>query len=115
MMVRPADIPRTLVVANGRAPMRLDVFLVGHLAPEYSRSQAARMIKTGHVKINGAPARAGAPVRPGDRIDLEPPTANVLTAPQSNPAAAPAADLPILYSDDDLIVVNKPAGMVVHA
>jgi len=115
MMARPAEIPRTLVVAGGRAPMRLDVFLAGHLAPEYSRSQAARMIKTGHVKVNGATARAGAPVRPGDRIDLEPPTAIVDVAVHSNFASVTSVSLPILFSDDDLIVVNKPAGMVVHA
>ena len=50
--------------------MRLDVFVSMRLAPEYSRSQVARMIKAGLVTVNGEVARASSGVRTGDRIDV---------------------------------------------
>ncbi|HEY6395051.1 MAG TPA: RluA family pseudouridine synthase [Candidatus Binataceae bacterium] len=89
--------------------MRLDVFVSAHLAPEYSRSQVARMIRAGLVTVSGARARASSGVRAGDRIDLaQPPVA------QAHQPASAAPDIEILFSDDELIVVNKPAGMTVH-
>jgi 23S rRNA pseudouridine1911/1915/1917 synthase len=89
--------------------MRLDVFVAAHLAPEYSRSQVARMIKAGLVTVNGAPARASSGVRLGDRIEIVPPPTPM--TPQSS-GGAPAIE--VIAEDPEFIVVNKPAGMTVH-
>jgi 23S rRNA pseudouridine1911/1915/1917 synthase len=117
--VRPAGpldaslaVPSTFAVAAADAGLRLDVFVSARLAPEYSRSQVARMIKAGLVTVNGAPARAANAVRTGDRVEIAPPPAAHIGSAEHRAAAAPAID--VLYSDDELIVVNKPAGMTVH-
>jgi 23S rRNA pseudouridine1911/1915/1917 synthase len=89
--------------------MRLDVFVSAHLQPEYSRSQAARMIKAGLVIINGAAARAASAVRSGARIEISPPAHGTEAA---IPTAAPPIE--VLFADAEVIVVNKPAGMTVH-
>lgn len=92
------------VAAN--AP-RLDQYLAGLLAGQ-SRSQVQRLIAQGHVRLNDAPARAGSRLRSGDRLSWELPAA-VPTRLQPE-----AMDLGILYEDDDLVVIDKPAGLVVH-
>lgn len=89
--------------------MRLDQFVAGAIAPEYSRSQAARMIKAGFVTVNGVAARAAATIRRGDRVSITPPPARPLPPV---PASAPAIE--VTFADAELIVVNKPAGMAVH-
>jgi len=89
--------------------MRLDQFVAAALTPEYSRSQAARMIKAGCVTLNGAPTRAAAALRRGDRVAITPATA---PPPLPPPESAPAIDVMFAYAE--LIVVNKPAGMTVH-
>ncbi|HYB91729.1 MAG TPA: RluA family pseudouridine synthase [Candidatus Binataceae bacterium] len=102
-------MPTTFTADSAHAGMRLDVFVSAHLAPQYSRSQVARMIKAGLVTVNGAPARAAAAVRAGDRIEIAPPKAPL---PRESTGEAPAID--VLYSDDEMIVVDKPAGVAVH-
>jgi len=89
--------------------LRLDQFVAAALYPEYSRSQAARMIKAGCVTVNGAPARAAAPIRRGDRVAITPPA-----APPALPAPESAPEIDVIFADSELIVVNKPAGMTVH-
>lgn len=74
------DSPRILTVDSAHERMRFDHFAAAALAPEYSRSQAVRMIKAGLVKLNGAAARASASIRRGDRIEI--------TFPQA-PASVP--------------------------
>ena len=91
--------------------MRLDVFVAGELGAEFSRAQAARMIKAGLVRLNGVPARAADAVHLGDRIEIESPTV-IAPAPTAREAGAPAID--VMYADDEIVVVNKPAGMTVH-
>ena len=87
---------------------RLDHFLQERF-PDYSRSRLQEWIKGGQVVVNGAAARASHTLRAGDTIDVEP-------VPLTPLAAAPEAiPLDILYEDEDLVVINKPAGMVVHA
>jgi 23S rRNA pseudouridine1911/1915/1917 synthase len=105
---RTFDVPREF---DGE---RLDRYLVSVL-PELSRSQIQRLIADGHVTVQkqGVSRRtdhpkANAAVRLGDRVAVEVPGA----AP--SPLAAEALPLDILYQDADVIVLNKPAGMVVH-
>src|ERR1700744_5896498 len=89
--------------------MRLDQFLASAFAPEYSRSQAARMIKAGLVTVNGNLGRAATTLRAGDTISISAPPPLDLPPP---PASAPAID--VIFASDDLIVINKAAGMTVH-
>lgn len=78
------------------------------LFPQYSRSQFHRLIKSGAVKVNGNVPRAKDQVRQGDLIQVtEPAPAHLDLQPENIP-------LDIVYEDDDVLVVNKPQGMVVH-
>ena len=86
---------------------RLDRFLVSIL-PAQSRSQIQRLIKDGHVRVGGRQAKANQTVKVGQQIAVE------IPAPVDPAPRAEALPLPILYQDADLIVVDKPAGMVVH-
>ena len=89
--------------------MRLDRWLAAEL-PEISRSRIRAAIEAGHARINGAtvdsPARS---VKPGDRVEFAPPGAVADDIPQPQ-----AMDLAILYEDEDVLVLDKPAGLVVH-
>lgn len=87
--------------------MRIDLYLVTVL-PEFSRSRIQQLIRTGFVRLNAAITRPNEPVRTGDQIELRnPPMEKIETRPEAIP-------LEILFEDDDLIVINKPAGMTVH-
>jgi 23S rRNA pseudouridine1911/1915/1917 synthase len=90
------------------AGRRLDNVLHERL-PQYSRSRIQEWIRTGRVLVNGAPARASLTVRGGEAIRVEPADPPPLHA---EPEAIP---LVILFEDDDVVAVDKPAGMVVHA
>jgi 23S rRNA pseudouridine1911/1915/1917 synthase len=92
--------------------MRLDVFVAAELGADFSRSQAARMIRAGLVRLNGFPARAADAVRAGDRIEIETPLAMPVAA--ISPGVADAPTIEVLHADDEIVVVNKPAGMTVH-
>ncbi|MHB8383186.1 MAG: RluA family pseudouridine synthase [Candidatus Binataceae bacterium] len=104
-----SDAKHIFTVEPPHGGMRLDVFVSAHLAPEYSRSQVARMIKAGLVTVNAVPARASSAVRDGDAIAIAPPA---VPQPHQSTGDAPAID--VLFSDTEIIVVNKPAGMTVH-
>jgi len=86
---------------------RLDQYLAGLLAGQ-SRSQVQRLIAEGHVRLNDGPARAASRLRSGDRLSWEVPAA-VPTRLQPE-----AMELRVLYEDEDLVVIDKPAGLVVH-
>jgi 23S rRNA pseudouridine1911/1915/1917 synthase len=75
---------------------------------EVSRSRATQWIEGGRVTLNGAPVRKKDPVAPGDRVSV--------TLPPPEPAEAEAENIPlsIVYQDADLLVIDKPAGLVVH-
>ncbi len=89
------------------ARMRIDRHLVTAL-PELSRSRIQQLIRSGSVRLNGAITRPHQLVRTGDQIELtNPPPEKIETRPEAIP-------LEILFEDDDLIVINKPAGMTVH-
>ena len=90
------------------AGARLDQYLHSRL-PSYSRSRLQQWIKDGRVLVNGQVERAARPLRDGDVVDVDPAVLPPLKA------TAEAMPLDILYEDADVVVVNKPAGMVVHA
>ena len=86
---------------------RIDALLARAL-PELTRSAAQRLLAQGAVTKDGAPVKKNYKTAPGDTF--------VVTLPDAAPSALVAQDLPldVVYEDDDLIVVNKPRGMVVH-
>jgi 23S rRNA pseudouridine1911/1915/1917 synthase len=91
------------------AGVRLDHFLAARL-PRYSRARLQEWIEAARVTVNGAPAcKASLKLRGGERIEVEP--------AELKPLKAFAEEIPldILYEDADLVAVNKPAGLVVHA
>jgi 23S rRNA pseudouridine1911/1915/1917 synthase len=96
-----------LTVPDDNAGERLDQFLVSMLGG-VSRSRVQRLIKEGHIRVAGLDAKSNQPVKAGQEITVDTPDP-IAAAPQ--PEALP---LPILYQDADLIVIDKPAGMVVH-
>ena len=97
----------TLTAGAADAGVRLDQFLAASL-PAFSRSRIQDLIKAGHVTLNGAPSKPNARLKSGDALALsEPPPTPTNTAPEEIP-------LEVLFEDADLIVVNKPAGLVVH-
>ena len=94
------------------AALRLDVLvvsLVGRLGYKVSRAAVQQWIAHGRVSINGQSLRPSARVRPGSKIcvDPEPP-------PPSEAVADPSVDVHVIYEDDSVIVIDKPAGLVVH-
>jgi 23S rRNA pseudouridine1911/1915/1917 synthase len=95
-------------VATEDAGQRLDRYLAARL-PELSRTRVQELIAEGRVRVGGKPAKASRRVAAAEAIEVEP-----LPRP---PLAAAAEEIPleILYEDEDVVVVNKPAGMAVHA
>lgn len=100
------DAVRRRLVVEDAAP-RLDRYLADHLA-ELSRTQVARLLADGRITLNGDLPRKSAPLEPGDVIEVEVP------APEPSAILPEAIPLDILYEDEDLAVIHKPAGMVTH-
>ena len=96
-----------LEVTRERAGLRLDRFLALEL-PDFSRSRLQALIHAGHVRLNEQEPRPREVVRTGDNIRLHVPPLEKIEA------AAEEIPLQILFEDEDLLVINKPAGMVVH-
>ena len=97
----------SLIVGPAQAGMRLDVFLTQADA-SFSRSQIKAAIEKGGVLVNDRTPKAGLLMKEGDRVELH-------LEPSAGPVAvAQDIALDIVYEDSSLIVVNKPAGMVVH-
>jgi len=96
-----------LTVSAGEAGMRLDLFLVHHLA-DYSRSALLKLIQEDLVLVNGQSVKAGYRVREGDETEVIFP----LPAPAS--LIPQHIDFTLLYEDDELLVIGKPPGLVVH-
>lgn len=88
--------------------IRLDVFLTSRL-PEFSRSRLQGLIKDGFVKVDGEVAtKAGRDLDPGARVEVR------IPPPQPTDLVAENIPLDIVFENNDLLVVDKPAGMVVH-
>ena len=97
-----------LELDKGQTPMRVDKYLATHLE-NTSRHRIQLAIKEEYVKVNGKTAKANCIVRPGDVISFVMPyqRRGLEILPEDIP-------LDIVYEDDDLLVLNKKAGMVVH-
>ena len=99
--------PIEFIVTENDAKLRLDQFLAKRL-PEYSRSRIQQLIRSGFVRLNEQTTRPRHIVRRGDKINLiEPPVEKIDVRPEPIP-------LEILFEDDDIIVINKAAGLTVH-
>lgn len=106
-VTREENVVEVIVPEGYTAETRIDKYLT-RFYPEASRSKIQRAIKKGHLKVNEEDVKKSYAVEPGDRIVFrlvrKPPM-------QADPEPIP---LDIVYEDEDLLVVNKPAGMVVH-
>ena len=97
----------SFAVSDESAGARLDVFLTSVLGG-HSRSNIQRLIKDGHVLVDGRSAKANQAMKIGQTVVVD------LPEPVDATPRAEALPLQIVYQDKDLVVVDKPAGMVVH-
>ncbi len=99
----------TFAVTPEHAGQRLDQFLVAQL-PEVSRARVQQLISEGKVLVNEGAPKASLKLKGGEQV-------RVLGSPAAPPLRAIAEEIPldVVYEDDDLAVINKPAGMMVHA
>lgn len=109
---QPTEQTETRIVEHVVVPdengERLDKVLV-KLYPELSRSHVQRLIDEGKLTTNGKPGKSGYKLRSGDNLRL------IIPPPEPLPHLLPEAiPLDIIYEDADIIVINKPAGLVVH-
>ncbi|HJT22166.1 MAG TPA: RluA family pseudouridine synthase [Nitrospira sp.] len=95
------------VITAGEQPKRLDVFLVNR-EREISRSSLQRLIELGRIRLNDQIVKASQKIKPGDKITMDVPKAEPLDL------QGEAIPLEILFEDDQLLVLNKPAGIVAH-
>jgi 23S rRNA pseudouridine1911/1915/1917 synthase len=104
---KPSSDTEMLVVEPEEAGLRLDVFLARRL-PRCTRSQVQKLIRTGNVQVGlGAARKSGQEITSGEHI-------LVRREREDLHATAEDLSLDIVYEDEDLVAVNKPAGMVVH-
>ena len=104
-----AEFPLILSAAPENAGQRLDQYLAAQI-PDVSRARLQQLIEKGEVLVNDAAAKASLRLRGDEQITIAGP-------PQAPPLRAIPEEIPldIVYEDDDLAVINKPAGMMVHA
>lgn len=98
----------SFLIDEGDAGQRLDHFLTARL-PEFSRARLQSWVEDGRVRVNGESRKASWKLRAGETVEVEP--------AELKPLRAFAEDIPleILYEDESLLAINKPAGLVVHA
>jgi 23S rRNA pseudouridine1911/1915/1917 synthase len=103
------DYPSEFVAGPEAVGVRLDQFLVSRL-PEVSRVRVQQMLEQGKILLNDGPAKPSLRLKGGERIAI-------VGEVQPAPLRAIAEDIPldVIYEDRDLAVINKPAGMMVHA
>lgn len=98
----------SFLIGEGDAGQRLDHFLTARL-PEFSRARLQSWVEEGRVLVSGSVRKASWKLRPGETVDVDPAELKPLRAyPEEIP-------LEILYEDDSVLAINKPAGLVVHA
>lgn len=103
----PAERRLTFFVSEGEAGHRVDRVAAAHI-PDLSRSRIQQLIEAGLVTLNGQPVRPGRSVRPGDRLDVR------IPPPEPTDLVPEPIPLRVVYEDADVIVIDKPAGLVVH-
>src|SRR3974377_1490831 len=101
--------PVTITVPTEAAGQRLDQFLAAQI-PDTSRARVQLLLEEGQALVNSAQCKPSLKLKGGETI-------TILGDPAPPPLRAMAEDIPldIVYEDDDLAVINKPAGMMVHA
>ncbi|WP_336517928.1 RluA family pseudouridine synthase [Pollutibacter soli] len=99
----------SLKVDKGQEPLRIDKFLIARIGEAGSRNKIQHAIERGMVQVNSKNIKSNYKIKPGDQIIYF-----SETTPEEFVIVAEKMDLPIIYEDDDIIVVNKTAGMVVH-
>ena len=97
----------TLTATSEDQGQRIDAWLAAH-AEGVTRSAAAKLLETGGVTVNGQPAAKNYRLRGDEAVEV--------VRPEAEESAVTAQDIPldVVYEDADVIVVNKPAGLVVH-
>lgn len=98
----------SLTVDKGQEPLRIDKFLQQRIE-KATRNKIQKAIDLGYVTVNGKPVKANYKIKPGDQI-----VSYSDTAPESTEVIPEPLPLNIVYEDDDLMVINKPPGLVVH-
>lgn len=96
---------KTFTVADSEALSRADVFVASKY-PEFTRSSLSALFDKKLVSVNGKAARAASKLHASDKVSIDE------TLLKAQP---PVIDLPVIYEDDDVIVMNKPAGILTHA
>ncbi|MCL6524899.1 MAG: RluA family pseudouridine synthase [Thermoflavifilum sp.] len=109
MMLQEEEAQRLLITVDKRQePMRIDKYLT-HRLPGISRNRVQQAIEAGWVKLHDKQVKANYKVKPGDQIEVwlfpQPDTEEIIPEP---------IPLDIVYEDEHVLVINKPAGMVVH-
>jgi 23S rRNA pseudouridine1911/1915/1917 synthase len=94
-------------VEDSPTESRLDAYLAKRLAG-FSRARIVQLLADGHIRVNGAVAKKSYPPEAGDVVDVD------IPAPAASHINPEPIDLRIVYQDDDLVVLDKPAGIVVH-
>ena len=107
-----APAARTVQVDEESAGQRLDNFLIRHLKG-VPKTHVYRIIRSGEVRVNKGRAAADTRVEAGDQVRL-PPVRLSQAAAEKKAAPPPAREFPILFEDDHLIALDKPAGVAVH-
>ena len=103
----PSPPPVVLHADPAECPCRTDAYAARHLE-DVSRSRVHALMDEGRVRVNGVPVKAKRLLQGGERIEIDiPPPPPPVPDPEEVP-------LDVLYEDDDVVVIDKPAGMVVH-
>ncbi|MCP9438698.1 MAG: RluA family pseudouridine synthase, partial [Nitrospira sp.] len=95
------------VITSGEQPKRLDVFLVNR-ERAISRSALQRLIELGRIRVNHAAVKPSHKIKPGDIVTMD------IPKPEPLELKGEAIPLEVLYEDEAVLVLNKPAGIVVH-
>lgn len=106
-MINPDSGPIALRVDPAECPCRIDVYLTLALE-ELSRSRVQQLIREGHARVDGETAKVSLKLQGGELLEI------TIPSPSAAVPQPEAIALEILYEDADVIVINKPAGMVVH-
>ena len=95
------------IVENSENNLRLDKFLAAKLV-DFSRTHVSKLIDDGNCAVNGKPAKTSLKLKEGDVVEINIPDTKPLEIEKEN------IPLDIVYEDEDILIINKPQGMVVH-